>query len=214
MNISVWILAISDYSLRSCPWVPKNTIFDLVRSIAFLVLIGSLWDLQVIWTGIKSGTNSNSGQIGLWSYLPVRAKIKPIFDLVRSIACFVSVQTLWNLQITWTGIKSRTSSNSGQIKPLTLELLALYCLKLSYDFSIYFFCPEHSMFSFDWIFMKIADNLDSRATENRFFAGPDRFLVCKTDSVCIKRFFFSVRKNTLCGSYTGPITWISQVSNS
>ena len=32
--------------------------------------------------------------------------------------------------------------------------------------------------------------IDSRATENRFFAGPDRFLVCKTDSVCIKRIFF------------------------
>ena len=28
-----------------------------------------------------------------------------------------------------------------------------------------------------------------------------------------KTHFFSVRKNTLCGSYIGPITWISQVSN-
>ena len=53
----------------------------------------------------------------------------------------------------------------------------------------------------------------SRATENRLFASSDRFLVCKTDSICIKCIFFSVRKNTLCGSYTGPITWISQVSN-
>ena len=39
--------------------------------------------------------------------------------------------------------------------------------------------------------------LDSRATENRIFAGPDRFLVCKTDSVCIKRIFFRSEKNTL-----------------
>ena len=36
--------------------------------------------------------------------------------------------------------------------------------------------------------------LDSRATENRFFAGSDRFLVCKTDSVCIKRIFFGPKK--------------------
>ena len=36
--------------------------------------------------------------------------------------------------------------------------------------------------------------LITRATENRFFAGPDRFLVCKTDSVCIKRFFFRSEK--------------------
>ena len=33
-----------------------------------------------------------------------------------------------------------------------------------------------------------------RATENQFFAGPDRFLVCKTDSVCIKRIFFGPKK--------------------
>ena len=47
------------------PWVPKNVIFDLVRSIAFLVLIISLWDLQIIWTGIKPRMNLNSRQIGL-----------------------------------------------------------------------------------------------------------------------------------------------------
>ena len=38
--------------------------------------------------------------------------------------------------------------------------------------------------------------LNSRATENRFFAGSDRFLVCKTDSVCIKRIFFGPKKKT------------------
>ena len=36
--------------------------------------------------------------------------------------------------------------------------------------------------------------VEPRATENRFFAGPDRFLVCKTDSVCIKRIFFGPKK--------------------
>ena len=30
----------------------------------------------------------------------------------------------------------------------------------------------------------------SRATENRFFASSDRFLVCETNSVCIKHIFF------------------------
>ena len=49
----------------TCPWVPKNTIFDLVRGIAFLILIRSLWDLQIIWTGIKSQTSSNSCQMEL-----------------------------------------------------------------------------------------------------------------------------------------------------
>ena len=55
--------------------------------------------------------------------------------------------------------------------------------------------------------------LYSRATENRFFVGSDWLLVCKTNWICIKHIFFSVRKNTLCRLYTGPITWISQVSN-
>ena len=34
----------------------------------------------------------------------------------------------------------------------------------------------------------------SRATENRFFAGSDRFLVCKTNAICIKRIFFGPKK--------------------
>ena len=36
--------------------------------------------------------------------------------------------------------------------------------------------------------------LGTRATENRFFAGSDRFLVCKTDSVCIQCIFFRSEK--------------------
>ena len=34
----------------------------------------------------------------------------------------------------------------------------------------------------------------TRATENRFFAGSDRFLICKTDSICIERIFFGPKK--------------------
>ena len=29
------------------------------------------------------------------------------------------------------------------------------------------------------------------------YTGPDRFLVCKTDSICIKRIFFGPKKHTL-----------------
>ena len=52
----------------------------------------------------------------------------------------------------------------------------------------------------DYMYRDDLKFVEGRATENRFFAGSDRFLVCKTDSVCIKRIFFSVRKNALCGS--------------
>ena len=58
------------------PWVPKNTIFDLVWSIAFLVLIGSLLDFQIIWTGIKSWMFwiLARSDYWLWCYLPFSAK--------------------------------------------------------------------------------------------------------------------------------------------
>ena len=48
-------------------------------------------------------------------------------------------------------------------------------------------------------FVSISENkiLANRATENRFFAGLDRFLVCKTDSICIKCIFFGPKKHTL-----------------
>ena len=51
------------------------------------------------------------------------------------------------------------------------------------------------------ILFKLATNdhsdesfLLTRATEKRFFAGSDRFLICKTDSICIERIFFGPKK--------------------
>ena len=41
---------------------------------------------------------------------------------------------------------------------------------------------------------KMVQYISIRATENRFFAGSDRFIVCKTDSICIKRIFFGPKK--------------------
>ena len=48
----------------TCPLVPKNTIFNLVC----LVLIKTWWILQIIWTGIKSRTSSNSFQMWLMTF--------------------------------------------------------------------------------------------------------------------------------------------------
>ena len=67
----------------TCSRVPKNTIFDLVWSIACLFLIRSLWDLQIIQTGINFRTSLNSGQIGywLWSILPLSTLLIAHVDL-------------------------------------------------------------------------------------------------------------------------------------
>ena len=44
------------------------------------------------------------------------------------------------------------------------------------------------------VVFKKATLVHTRATENRFFAGSDRFIVCKTDSICIKHIFFGPKK--------------------
>ena len=119
----------------ACPLVPINPIFNLFRSIACLVLIETLWNLQIIWTCIYSRTSSNLGRTGLFTLdlLALLVPINPIFDLVRSITCSVLIAHLvligsfWELQIIWTGIRSWTSSNSSKMGLFTLELLALVC---------------------------------------------------------------------------------------
>ena len=94
----------------TCPWVTENTIFDLIRSIAFLFLIGSLWNLQITWTCIKSWMSSTSGQIGL----------------------------------------------------LTLELL------VSAETLHIWLCPGYILISFNWNFMKLADNSDRHKISKEF----------------------------------------------
>ena len=46
-------------------------------------------------------------------------------------------------------------------------------------------------------FVWLVIGIGTKATENRFFAGSDRFLVYKTDSICIKRIFFGPKKHSL-----------------
>ena len=120
----------------TCPLVTKNPIFELVQSMACLVLIETLWNLQITWTGIKSqGVRILARSAHwLWSYLPLSAE-KTMFDLVRRIACLVLIGSLWKLQITWTGIKSHTSSNFGKIALFTFGLREDWLCKLSFTLS-------------------------------------------------------------------------------
>ena len=112
--------------------MPKNPIFYLVRSIACLVLIETLWKLadnrdrhkildefefrpdQTIYFGVTC------------PLVPINA----IFGLVQSVACF------WLKGAAWTGMKSGTSSNSAKIRIFTLVLLALECQKPNIIFYI------------------------------------------------------------------------------
>ena len=117
----------------TCPLVPKNTIFYLVRSIACLVLPNlfvtcECFDLIVI----KLAGNQDRHKIldtcrilarsdqSLWSYLPLNAWK----NVVNTIAPLL-VESSSNLLVTRAGLKSPTSLILGQIGQFTLALLAL-----------------------------------------------------------------------------------------
>ena len=68
----------------------------------FLFLIGSLWNLQINRTIIKSWTSLKFGKIQLSRVTCPRVLKKPKFELVNAIAHLVLIRYLWNLQITRT----------------------------------------------------------------------------------------------------------------
>ena len=67
-----------------------------------------------------------------------------------------------------TGIKSRTSSNFGQIGPQTTELAALSVEKNSHKLIMGKCCLHASLFSFDRIILKVAGNQDMHKSSKEF----------------------------------------------
>ena len=78
------------------------------------------------------------------------------------------------LQVTRTCIKSRTSSNFGQIGPLTTELAALERLKISHRLIMGKCCLHASSFIFDRFIIKVAGNQDRHKSSDEFDFGPDQ----------------------------------------
>ena len=71
-------------------------------------------------------------------------------------------------------MKSRTSSNFGQIGPLTMELAALERLKNSHRRIMGKSCLHASSFIFDRIIIKVAGNRDRHKSSDEFDFGPDQ----------------------------------------
>ena len=107
-------------------------------------LIGSSSNLQLMRKGIKSWTSLILGQIGLfalellalewWKLFPLTYIGENVVNIIIAPLFFIGSSS--HLQITRTGIKSWMSSNSGQIQPVTLELLALEVLKKNVVYTI------------------------------------------------------------------------------
>ena len=71
-----------------------------------------------------------------------------------------------------TCIKSRMSSNFGQIGPLTREFAALEVQKISHRLVMGKCCLHASLFIFDRIFIKVAGNQDRHKRLDEFDFGP------------------------------------------
>ena len=78
------------------------------------------------------------------------------------------------LQVTRTIIISRMGSNFSQIRPLTVELAALECLKI-----IILCCGHSSAFNFDRIFFILGNNKDSHNISDKLEFQPDSTLDCR-----------------------------------
>ena len=89
-----------------------------------------------------------------------------IFSRLFLIRFFLS------LQVTRTCIKSRTSSNFGQIWPLTTELAVIEVLKISHRLIMGKWCLHASSFIFDRIIIKVAGNQDRHKSSDEFKFGP------------------------------------------
>ena len=120
-------------------------------------------------TGKKSRMSSNIGPGQTFHYGVICPWVFPLtLNWENGVSIFsqlLRIQSSSNLQVTRTGIKSRTSSNFGCIWPVILELRALeqwkkWCLQL---FSV----------TFDWIFVKLAGNEDRHKSSNVFEFWPD-----------------------------------------
>ena len=89
---------------------------------------------------------------------------------VSTFSRLVFIGSFLYLQVMRTCIKSRTSSNFGQIGPVTTELAALEVLKISHRLIMGKWCLHASSFIFDRII--IAGNKDRHKSSDEFEFGP------------------------------------------
>ena len=113
-----------------CPWHKKPPLTyngeNGVSTFSRLLLIRSFLYLQVTRTCIKARTSSNFGQNGpLTTELAALERLKNSHrweNGVSMLAHSFLIDSSSKLLVTRTGIKARSSSNLGRIRPLTLEL--------------------------------------------------------------------------------------------
>ena len=162
----------------TCPWVKKISHFWTWIS---LEPVGESWSnfmSSIIGVGERlhkfwGRFDQNSGVYG-------NRKSPLTYNGEKGVSTFPRLPLIGSflyLQVTRTCIKSRTSSNFGQIGPLTRELAALEHLKNFIRLIMEKWCLHASLFIFDWIIIKVAGNQDRHKAWSSLILGRIRRLI-------------------------------------
>ena len=128
-------------------------------------------------TGVGERLHKVLGQIGSCSGFHGNRKPPFTYNGENDVSTFTRlflIRSFLYLQVTRTGIKSRTSSNFGQIGPQTTELAALKRRKISHRLIMGKCCLHANLFIFDRIIIKVAGNQDMHKSSKEFDFGPDQ----------------------------------------
>ena len=114
----------------TCPWMTKILHFRIWIS---LRQVGQSWsNFMCSITGSGERLHNVLRQIGSKLWCPWQQKPPLTYNGENGVSTFsrlLLIRSFLYLQVTRTCIKSRTSSNFGQVRPLTTELAALERLK-------------------------------------------------------------------------------------
>ena len=134
------------------------------------------------------------GQIGSKLWFPWHRKPPLTYNGENNVSTFSRlflIRSFLYLQMTRTCIKSRTSSNLGQIGPLTTELAALERLKSSHRLIMGKYCL-HASSIFDRIIIKVAGNQDRHKSSDEFDFGRIRLLPLEFLALERRKFTFEL----------------------
>ena len=135
---------------------------------------------QILYVALRS---VGKGCIRFWGRLVqnsgVHGNRKPPLtynekNVVSAFSRLLLVRSFLYLQVMRTCIKSRTSSNFGQIRPMTTELAALERLKIFHRLTMGKWSLHASSFIFDRIIIKVAGNQDRHKSSIKFDFGTDQ----------------------------------------
>ena len=159
----------------TCPWMTKILHFWTWIS---LRPVGQSWSnficsitgggerLQMFWGRLDQNSGVHGNRKPPLTYNGVNG--------VSTFSWLPLIRSFLYMQVMRTYIKSWTSSNFGQIRPLTWELAALEHLKISHRLIMGKWCLHASSFVFDRIIIKVAGDQDRHKSLVEFNFRPDQ----------------------------------------